>query len=529
MYSKILFDTDARDKIMEGVNILTEAVSMTLGPRGRNVGFCRGDQKGNIFGRDIVHDGVSVARAIELSDEFQNFGAQVVKEAAQKQVDACGDGTTCVVILAQAILQECIQITSTGVNPMGLRKGLEEGVDRLIKELDKHAKPIKTLAEQIQIATISAGDKELGELVGKTLHDIGVDGVVTIEESKSSETTVVRQQGLQFDKGYYHPLFMTDPKEMIAVAENTYVLVTDKDITSLEDMSTLLEAIAGRGATLTIISPNVGGEALPLLIQNKLAGKLLTLAIQAPSFGQNQKNVLQDIALLTDAKFITQDAGHELKDVVMGDLGFAEHITSTKNETIIVGGRGSKKTLSDRVKSIKKQMETEDNEFDQMKLKERYAKLTNGVAVINVGGHTEIEMKERKERVDDSVHATKAAMEKGIVVGGETIFLKIREMLGDSITDKILYRALEKPFNKLVENAGLDAGQLRERLLSYPDLNMGIDVMDSKLKDLMKAGIIDPLLVPQRALYNALSVSIALLTTGALIVPELKEDALPKL
>lgn len=533
MKSAILFNEEAREKILRGATILYQAVSTTLGARGRNVGYTRGDNKGNIFGREIVHDGVSVARAIDLTDEFENFGAQVLKEAAQKTVDEVGDGTTVTVILAHAILKECFKAVATGENPMALRKGLEEGLEKLIAELPTYTKKLTTLKEKVQIATISAEDPELGELIAQTLDTIGVDGVVTIEESRDAETTVTYQTGLQFDKGYYHQLFVTDPNEQIAVAENTYILVTDMDITSLEEMAEILNAIATRNATLTIISPNIGGEALPLLLQNKLAGKLKVLAVQAPSFGDNQKNILQDIALLTDAKYVTKDAGHTFKELTLTDLGFAKHITSTKSETIIVEGRGTKKTIKERTASIKKQLKEEGNDFNREKLRERYAKLTNGVAVISVGGHTEIEMRERKERVDDSVHALKAAMEKGIVPGGEMIFLHIRQILGDSLPERILHKALEKPFIKLVENAGFDGGQYLERIQQVGTFDFdnrkgfGINVIDGSITEMLEVGIIDPVLVPERALYNALSVAIQLMTTGAIIVPEItagKED-----
>ena len=523
MKNKILFAPEAQDALFRGADLLYEAVSTTLGVRGRNVIISRGDNKGNRFGIDSVHDGVTVARAIDIMDEYENTGAQVLKEAAQKTVDEVGDGTTVTIVLAHAILTECRKVVAAGVNPMALRKDLEEGIKRLVTTLEDFTQPITTQEDAIRIATISSEEVPIGRLVGEVLHKIGKDGVVTIEESHGVETYVEYQKGMQLDKGYIHPLFITSPQDLTATLEHPYFLITDKDITTLTELGDLLQTINSRNANLVIIAPSIGGEALPLLIQNKMSGKLNVLCVQAPSFGQNQKNVLQDLAILTGGTYITGDAGHAFKDVVMSDLGTAEYITATKTETIIAGGKGDKKLLTSHIQGIKKALSQEEQEFDRIKLQERYAKLTNGVAVIYVGGSTEIEMRERKERVDDAVHATKAALEKGIVPGGEIIYLQLRDILSDSLADQILYKALERPFIKLVENAGFNAGQLLERikyLQITPQEGFGIDVTDGKTKNFYEVGIIDPSLVAERALLNAASVAISLITCGAVIVPE---------
>lgn len=526
----IIYDDEARAKIIAGAHKIAKVVGSTLGPRGTNVAITRAVPPNmEVVARDVIHDGVGVARAVDLEDENENMGAMILKEASQKQVDLVGDGTTAVMVLADAIITEAQKHIAAGVSPMSLRSELELGLSKLQKELEKHRIPLKTLAEYIHIATISSEDKELGKLIAEVLNKIGVDGVVAIEESRNSDTQVVYQDGMQFDKGYAHELFITHPEERIATLQNPYLLITDKDITSLEDLGPLLNSIHDRQASLVIISPSIGGEALPLLVQNKLAGKLSNLCIFAPSFGDNQKNILQDIALLTGARYISQDAGHTFKDITLKDLGKAESITSTKTDTVIVGGRGDKKLLDQRIKGIKKLIPLTDQEFDKEKLKERYAKLTGGVAVIHVGGQTEIEMKERKERVDDAVHALRAAMQEGIVTGGEIIYLLIRRTLGTTNGEKILYKALEAPFNRLVENAGYNSGQIRERLGLLPTKGFGFDVTRGTIENMIKEGIVDPLLVPKHALANAISTSVILITTGAVINPiEKKYDKMSK-
>lgn len=525
----IIFGDEARAKLIAGAHKIAKVVGSTLGPRGTNVGISTAVPPNmEIVSRDVIHDGVKVARAVDLPDEDENFGAMILKEASQKQVDMVGDGTTAVMILADAIATEAQKLIAAQVSPMSLRQELENGLAKLQKELDKHKIPLKTTQEHVQIATISSEDKELGKLIATVMEKIGVDGVVAIEESRNSDTEVVYQDGMQFDKGYAHELFI-NTEDRTAYLENPYILVTDKDITTLEDMGDLLNAVHDRQSSLVIISPSIGGEALPLLVQNKLAGKLANLCIFAPSFGDNQKSILQDIAILTGGRYISQDAGHNFKDVTLKDLGRAQSVTSTKTDTVIVGGRGEKKALAERINSIKKLITTETQEYDKQKLKERYAKLTGGVAVIHVGGTTEIEMKERKERVDDAVHALRAAMVEGIVPGGEIIYLRIRKALGNTNGEKILFKALEAPFNILVENGGYNSGTIQERLVGSVERNYGFDVTDGRIKNMIEAGIVDPLLVPKHALANAVSSSVILITMGAVINPiEKKYDKMSK-
>lgn len=523
MKSKILFDQPARDKILEGVRLAAKAVGGSLGPRGNNVAITKTNQANQIYDRTILHDGVSIFKAIDVKDEYVNMGVQVLKEAAQKQVDSVGDGTTAVVVLAEAILNECYKIIATGVNPMSLRKGLEEGRDKLLEELQKHATPINSLKDEERIATISAESEELGKLVAEVLHKVGVEGVITVEESKSSETTYEIQTGLQFDPGYADKFFITDPEKEIAVFEDTYLLLTDKPLNDLSEFEKLFTEISTRGARLVIIAGGYEAMALPILAQNKFRGVLQTLPIRAPSFGMNQKDILQDIAVLTGGKFFNESMQFKWSDITLKELGFARAVVSTKNDTIITGGKGLKKEIDQRISGIKGQIEDEDQDFEIEKLRERLGKLTNGVAAIRVGGTTEIEMKERKERAIDAVHATRAAMQKGIVPGGETIYLTIRNVVYDN---PILYKALEKPFRKLVENAGEDPGQTLAMLNPdpvYNPPNQGFDVLDGEYKNMIDAGIIDPLLVPEEAIKNAISVSIQLMTVQSIIVPDEEE------
>lgn len=518
----ILFDEQVREKLLKGVRIMEKAVSSTLGPRGRNVAIARSN-RGEVYDRTTLHDGVSVARAIQLQDEFENMGAQLLVEASQKQVDLVGDGTTVVMILARAIIEEYMILIAAGINPMALRMDLEEKIDKLIKALEPLAIPVNPGKELNFVASISAGNTELGEMIAKAFTIVGKDGVVTAENSKSPTTSLEHQEGMQLDKGMLHPWLVTNPDRMEAVLENAYFLITDKPITSFADIQKFLIEFVKMSRQLVIISPDISGDALPLLIQNKLEGKFGVILIQAPSFGEDQKNILQDIAILTGGKFLSQDAGYKFEDLSIDDLGFAESITSTKDETIIVKGRGSKEEIDKRISQIKTQLETEEGDFNIQRLKSRLGKLTNGVVIIRVGGQTEIEMKERRERVLDSIAATRAALEKGIVAGGEVVYLQIREQLGDSLADKILYKALAKPFDKLVENAGLEPGELRTMLkhkIYRVDIqNAGVDVTTGEIKDMVKAGIVDPVLVSINALKNAISVALQIVMTGTEIVP----------
>jgi chaperonin GroEL len=446
------------------------------------------------------------------------MGAQLLKEASQKQVDAVGDGTTAVMVLAQAIIQEAFLLIAAGISPMALRKGLEEATMALEDELLSMAIPVKSLNELKHIASISAEDQHIGSLIANTLYELGEEGTVDAIETKQPDTTVDIQKGLQLDEGWKHQLFVTNPSRMEAVVENAYILVTDKPVTSLIPLQKLIEYVGQNQLKLVIITPDLSGEALELLLQHKLAGRLHTLGIKAPSFGEDQKNILQDIAIVTGGKFITEDAGLRFEDVTVDDLGFAEHVTATKTATIISGGKGKKKDVDARVESIKAQLAKDPTEFDMVKMKARLGKLGSGVAVVRVGGHTEVEMKERRERVIDSIAATRAAMKDGIVPGGEMVYLHIRK----SCENKILYKALAKPYKKLIQNADLDEVELALKL-DKKGQNYGVDVTDGQVKDLLKAGIVDPVAVPLNALRNAVSVAIQIITTGTTVVPEVVE------
>ena len=531
----------AREKLLAGVNKIAEVVGSTLGPMGRNVAIEQFVPTGELYAEPkVLHDGVSVSKGVDLSDFVENVGAQLIRQASQKQVDETGDGTTVVMILAQAIIQECMQLIEAGVNPMSLRKGLEEGRDLLIKELEKLATPIKGLKDMEFVATVSAGDPKIGKLIAETYQKVGKDGVITVEESKAPEQISVEiQEGMQIDKGFLSPYFMTNPERGEAVLENAYFLITDKSITNFTELIPFLEEFVKLSKNLVVISPEIGGEAFPSFVQNKLNGKIFSLCIQAPSFGEDQKNILQDIAVLTDGRFISKDVGFDLAKLTTADLGFAESITSTKNASIIVGGRGTKKAVASRVASIKTSMNDPDlSEFDKERMKARIGKLTNGVAVIRAGGQTEVEMKERRERVLDSKEATRAAMEKGIVPGGEIVYLHIRKVFGFNLplgkittenfmfnagaTEKILWKALYKPFQKLITNAGLSEVDMA-LALNGKGKDFGVDVTTGEIKDMIKAGIVDPVLVAINALKNAVSVAVQIVTTDNVIVRN-KED-----
>jgi len=518
---QIVSGKEARQKLLIGVNKIADVVSSTLGPMGRNVAIEQFVPTGELFAEPkVVHDGVTVSKGVDLTDFVENVGATLVRQASEKQVETCGDGTTLVMVLAQAIIQECMQLVDAGVNPMSLRKGLEEGTERLVEELKKLAIPIKGLKDMEFVATVSAGDAEIGKLIAETYQKVGKDGVITVEESKAPERiTVEIQEGMQIDKGYLSPYFVTNPERMEAVLENAYFLITDKSITNFTELIPFLEEFVKLSKNLVVISPEIGGEAFPSFVQNKLQGKIFSLCIQAPSFGEDQKNILQDIAVLTDGKFISKDAGFDLAKLTTDDLGFAESITATKNASIIVGGRGTKKAVSLRVAEIKKSMEDVDlSDFDKERMRARIGKLTNGVAVIRGGGQTEVEMKERRERILDSKEATKAAMQGGIVPGGEIVFLHIRKILnGFKDAESILYRALYKPFQKLITNAGLSEVDMA-LALNGKGKDFGVDVITGEVKDMVKSGIVDPALVAINALKNAVSVSVSIITTNNVIV-----------
>ena len=511
--TQILFGEESIKKIIQGIKVLSDAVSSTLGPRGRNVGI---DTNVETI---ILHDGVSVAKAIHLEDPFEDFGVKIVREAAKKTVDEVGDGTSVSVLLAYSIINEAFKIISAGENPMTIRKSLEEARDKVLKYLDSIAKPVKTLQEKIQVATISAEDEQLGELIAKTIDDMGIDGIVTVDESKSAETIVEKQTGMQFDKGYISPYFITDPGKMEATVEEPYILISDKNLSIGQSLTPFLEAFSQVSNKLVVIAPDVTDSALQVLVVNKVRGIGSILAVQAPLFGEKQKSILQDMCVLTGATLISGDAGMNWQNVTVDMAGHADRITSTVDSTLIVGGTGDPKLIDERVESLREALKKEQSPFEQEKLRERIAKLSNGVAIIRVGGDTEVEMKERKERAKDSVLATKAAVEEGITSGGEIALLNAKIVLKDDVSlgGKILSNALEAPFKKLLDNAGMKPDYWIEYLSDKP--GMGIDLSDGKVKDLIEVGIVDPIKVVKCAVRNSISTSIQIMTVGCSIVP----------
>jgi chaperonin GroEL len=527
--SKILkFDAEAREKLLKGVNTLTEAVATTLGPKGRNVAI---DRKWGA--PNVVHDGVTVAKEIELEDPFENMGAQLIKEAASKTNDVAGDGTTTATILAQSIVSEGLKNIQAGSNPMIMKKGIERSVTLLVEELRKMSKKIISQEEIAQVATISAADPQIGKLIAEALQKVGKDGVVTVEEGKTMDMSVDYKEGMEFDKGFVSPYFVSDTDKMEAGIEDPYILITDKKISAAADFVPFLEKFVQVSKDLVIIADEVEGEALALLVVNKLRGTFNVLAVAAPGFGDRRKEMLEDIAVLTGGQVISEDTGIKFENVEIDQLGKAGRVNANKDNTLIVDGKGAKGKIEARIAQIRRQIESSDSDFDKEKLQERLAKLTGGVAVINVGAATEVELKEKKERVIDAVAATKAAIEEGIVPGGEIALLRVAKVLegvkaeGEEKTGvEIVKKAIFGPFNRLMENAGFNAGMMLQEVLSK-GVNFGIDAVDGKIKDLVAAGIIDPVKVTRSALQNASSVAIMIMTTHVLISDKPEPPAPP--
>ncbi|MBI4036921.1 chaperonin GroEL [Candidatus Daviesbacteria bacterium] len=517
--AKILkFDSEAREKLLNGINTLTDAVAATLGPKGRNVAL---DKKWGA--PQVVHDGVTVAKEIDLEDPFENMGAQLIKEAASKTNDVAGDGTTTATILAQAIVAEGLKNIEAGANPMLLRHGIEKAVTALVEELKKMSKKLTTPEEITQVATISAQDDEIGKIISDAIARVGKDGVITVEEGKTMEMGVDYKEGMEFEKGYASPYFVTDTDKMEAEVVDAYILITDKKISNMQELLPFLEKFVQVSKNLVIIADDVDGEALATLVVNKLRGIFNVLAVSAPGFGDRRKEMLNDIAILTGGTVISEDTGRKFETVEIEDLGKAGRVTSTKDATLIVDGKGSKGKIEARIAQIRKELDNSDSDFDKEKLQERLAKLTGGVAVINVGAATEVEMKEKKERVIDAVAATKAAIEEGIVPGGEIALLRAVKILAglklegeEKVGVAIVKKAVEQPFRRLVKNAGLDEGVYLAKVLET-DGNMGVDVVDETVKDLVKAGIIDPVKVTRSALQNGASIAVMVMTTQVLI------------
>lgn len=529
MAKQLLYAEQAREKLKKGVDAVAKAVGTTLGPKGRNVAL---DKKWGA--PSVVHDGVSVAKEIELEDPFENMGAQLVKEAADKTNDITGDGTTTATILAQAIVDEGIKNITAGANPMILNRGIQKAADWVVESIKKQSKPVRDDSEKItQVATISAQSPEIGEKIAEALKKVGPDGVVTVEEGKGLELVIDYKEGMEFDKGYISPYFITDPDTMEATIEDPYILLTDKKISSLQELLPFLENLVKVSKNLVIIADEVEGEALATLVVNKLRGTFNVLAIEAPGFGDRRKEMLGDIAILTGGIVISEDVGRKLEEVTIDDLGQAERVTADKDNTIIVGGKGDKSAINGRIKQIKAELEKTTSEFDKEKLEERLAKLAGGVAVIEVGAATETEMKEKQERVKDAVSATKAAIEEGIIPGGGVVLLEATKGLdpkllkgvpgeGDEATGvSIVRKALEAPTRKLAENAGVN-GDVVIQEIGKREAGVGYDVLDGQYKDMVKAGIVDPAKVTRTALQNAVSVAMMILTTEGLItdIPE---------
>ena len=532
MAKQLIYAEEARTKLKSGVDKLANAVATTLGPKGRNVAL---DKKWGA--PNVVHDGVTVAKEIELEDPFENMGASLVKEAASKTSDVAGDGTTTATVLAQAMVEEGLKNITAGVNPMTLKKGVEKASEAVVEELKKMAKKVVGQDDIEKIATISAADSAIGKLIADALQKVGPDGVVTVEEGKGLELSVEYKEGMEFDRGFVSPYFVTDPDKMQAVIEDAHILITDQKITSLNDLLQFLENFVKISKNLVIIADEVEGEALATLVVNKIRGTFNVLAIKAPGFGDRRKEMLDDIATLTGGMVISEDMGRKLESVTVEDLGRADSVVADKENTIIIGGKGSKAAIEGRIKQIKNEITTTDSDFDREKLEERLAKLSGGVAVINVGAATEIELKEKKERVDDAVHATKAAVEEGYVVGGGVALIRARKVVDKLIaaalnTDErigleIVKNSLKKPLSKIAENAAVDAGwAVKEVEKAQGDI--GLNALNGKFENLVTAGVIDPVKVTRSALQNAASIAMMILTTEALVtdLPE-KEKNIP--
>jgi len=525
---KIVFDQEAREAIRRGVKKLSRAVKVTLGPRGRNVILEK-----SYGAPTITKDGVTVAKEIELEDAYENMGAQMVKEVASKTSDTAGDGTTTATLLAESIYDEGLKNVTAGANPIALQRGIGLAVKAVIEELAKMSKKIKDRKEIAQVASIASNsDSEIGNMIAEAMEKVGKDGVITVEEGKSLETTVDWVEGMQFDKGYTSPHFITNPEDMTCVLEDAFVLVHEKKISAIKDLVPLLEKIAQTGKPFLVIAEDIEGEALATLVINKLRGTFSCCAAKAPGFGDRRKAMLEDIAILTGGRAIFEDLGIEMKSIQISDLGKAKKIVIEKENTTIIEGAGSSDTIKGRIAQIKKEMENTTSDYDKEKLQERLAKLAGGVAQINVGAATEVEMKEKKARVEDALHATRAAVEEGVVPGGGVAFLRCLKTL-DSIKAKgdesigvdIIRRALEAPIKQIAENAGIDGAIVSEKVKGMSG-SEGFDALRGEYTDLLKAGIIDPTKVARIALENAASVSGLLLTTEALIseIPEEKKD-----
>lgn len=526
MAKRIIFGEDARHKILKGVNTLADAVKVTLGPKGRNVALEKS------FGSpSITKDGVTVAKEIELKDKYENMGAQMVREVASKTADVAGDGTTTATVLAQAIYREGMKNVTAGANPMEIKRGIDKAVEVVVKELMKKAKSIESSEEITQVATISAnGDKYIGQLIASAMERVGKNGVITVEEAKGIESELDVVEGMQFDRGYISPYFVTDTEKMEASLENPLILICDKKVSSMKDMLPILEQVVKQGRSLMIIAEDVEAEALATLVVNKMRGTLNVAAVKAPGFGDRRKAMLQDLAILTGGRMVSEELGIKLDSLTLSDLGSAKIVRISKENTIIVDGRGNEADIKARIAQIETEIGIATSDYDKEKLQERLAKLSGGVAVLKVGAATETEMKEKKDRIDDALHATRAAVEEGIVAGGGLALLRVQSKL-DSISAEsaemvgvnIVRRALEEPIRIIASNAGHEPSVVVDRVKNQSDERIGFDARKEEYTDLMKAGVVDPTKVTRTALQNAASIAGLLLTTEAMI-SELPEE-----
>lgn len=533
MAKQLKFAEDARQSLSRGVNILAKAVVTTLGPRGRNVAL---DRKWGA--PNVVHDGVSVAKEIELEEPFENMGAQLVKEAASKTNDVAGDGTTTSTLLTQAMVNFGLRNITAGSNPMILKRGIETAVGTVVAEIKKMSKKIPLNDEEAisQVATISAADSQIGKLIAEAIKKVGKDGVVTVEEGKGLQMEIEYKEGMEFDKGYASPYFVTDPEKMVAEIEDPYILITDKKISAISDLLPFLEKFVKVSKNLVIIADELEGEALATLVVNKLRGTFNVLVVKAPGFGDRRKAMLEDIAILTSGPVVSEELGKKLENIDIDVCGRADKVWADKENCRIVGGKGTKEQIHARIAQIRREIEETTSEFDKEKLQERLAKLSGGVAVINVGAATEIELKEKKERVNDAVSATKAALEEGIVAGGGVALLRARKSLltlkdkvafeEEKIGIDIVYKAMAEPISMIVKNAGADSGWVLRKVEEAKDLDYGFDALLLEFGSLFKKGIVDPAKVVRTALENASSVAIMILTTEALVtdIPEKKKE-----
>jgi chaperonin GroEL len=527
----VRFSTDAREKMLRGVDILNNAVKVTLGPKGRNVVLDKS------YGAPrITKDGVTVAKEIELEDKFENMGAQMVREVASKTHDLAGDGTTTATVLAASIIREGLKLVAAGMNPMDLRRGIDIAVAAVVKDIERRAKKVQTSEEIAQIGTVAAnGDASIGKMIADAMKKVGNEGVITVEEAKTAETELDVVEGMQFDRGYLSPYFITNAEKMVTELEDVYLLIHEKKLSSLQPLLPLLEAVVQAGKPLLIIAEDIEGEALATLVVNKLRGGLKVAAVKAPGFGDRRKAMLEDIAVLTGGQMIAEDLGIKLENVTLQMLGKAKRVRIEKENTTIIGGAGKKSDIEGRLAQIKAQIEETTSDYDKEKLQERVAKLAGGVAVIRVGGSTEVEVKEKKDRIDDAVHATKAAVEEGIVPGGGVALLRAKAAIGklsDENADiqsgiNLVLRAIEAPIRQIVENAGAEGSVVVGKILENKSQTFGYDARTEQFVDMVSAGVVDPAKVVRVALQDAASVAGLLITTEAMVTDRPKKDAPP--